>query len=46
MIKAERKGPLLMVAASLCWSLGGLCISFIPYIPDDGTYSGATSRAL
>jgi len=28
---ADRKGPLFMVAASLCWSLGGLCIHFIPW---------------
>lgn len=31
MSKSDRKGPLYMVAASLCWSLGGLCISFIPW---------------
>jgi len=27
----NRKGPLFMAAASLCWSLGGLCIKFIPW---------------
>jgi len=26
-----RKGPLCMFAASLCWSLGGICIKFIPW---------------
>ncbi|MCL2106244.1 MAG: DMT family transporter [Oscillospiraceae bacterium] len=26
-----RKGPLFMLAASLCWSLGGLCIKYIPW---------------
>ena len=31
MIPPERKGPLCMVAASLCWSLGGLCIKSIPW---------------
>ena len=29
--KISRKGPLFMAAASLCWSLGGLCIKFIPW---------------
>ncbi len=28
---ADRKGPLYMVAASILWSLGGLCIKFIPW---------------
>ena len=28
---SDRKGPLYMAAASLCWSLGGLCIKFIPW---------------
>ena len=28
---SERKGLLHMIAASLCWSLGGLCIKFIPW---------------
>ncbi|MDR1688833.1 MAG: EamA family transporter [Clostridiales bacterium] len=27
----KRKGPLFMVAASICWSLGGLCIKLIPW---------------
>jgi drug/metabolite transporter (DMT)-like permease len=27
----DRKGPLYMVAASICWSFGGLCIKFIPW---------------
>ena len=27
----DRKGPLCMLAASVCWSLGGLCIKFIPW---------------
>ena len=27
----SRKGPLCIAAASLCWSLGGLCIKFIPW---------------
>ena len=31
MLTTDRKGPLCMVAASLCWSLGGLCIRFIPW---------------
>jgi len=30
-MQANKKGPLFMVAASLCWSLGGLCIRFIPW---------------
>ena len=28
-----KRGPLFMIGASLCWSLGGLCISFIPWGP-------------
>ena len=28
---SERRGPLCMIAASVCWSLGGLCIKFIPW---------------
>ena len=28
---SERKGLLCMIAASLCWSIGGLCIKFIPW---------------
>ena len=31
MVPSDRKGPLCMVAASLCWSFGGLCIKFIPW---------------
>ncbi len=31
MLSTERKGPLFMVAASICWSFGGLCIKFIPW---------------
>ena len=27
----DRKGPLCMLAASVCWSFGGLCIKFIPW---------------
>jgi drug/metabolite transporter (DMT)-like permease len=27
----KRKGPLFIVAASICWSLGGLCIKLIPW---------------
>ncbi|MDR1663388.1 MAG: DMT family transporter [Clostridiales bacterium] len=27
----DRKGPPLIVAASVCWSIGGLCIKFIPW---------------
>ncbi|MCL2748414.1 MAG: DMT family transporter [Oscillospiraceae bacterium] len=38
----RRKGPLCMVAASLCWSLGGLCIKFIPW----GAMSIVGMRAL
>ena len=28
---SERKGPLCIAAAALCWSFGGLCIKFIPW---------------
>jgi drug/metabolite transporter (DMT)-like permease len=42
MNSADRKGPLCMVAASLCWSLGGLCIKFIPW----GAMSVIGLRAL
>ena len=31
MISEERKGALNMVAASICWSFGGLCIKAIPW---------------
>ena len=31
MTASERKGPLFMVAASICWSFGGLLIKFIPW---------------
>ena len=31
MISVDRKGPLYMIAASVCWSFGGLCIKFIPW---------------
>ena len=31
MINKNNKGPLCMVAASICWSLGGLCFQFIPW---------------
>jgi len=31
MISDRRKGPLFMIAASICWSFGGLCIKFIPW---------------
>lgn len=31
MLSSERKGPLCMFAASVCWSFGGLCIKFIPW---------------
>jgi drug/metabolite transporter (DMT)-like permease len=27
----NRKGPICMVAASICWSFGGICIKFIPW---------------
>ena len=31
MLSSDRKGPLCMLAASICWSFGGLCIKFIPW---------------
>ena len=31
MLSADRKGPACMIAASICWSFGGLCIKFIPW---------------
>ncbi|MCL2226796.1 MAG: DMT family transporter [Oscillospiraceae bacterium] len=31
MIRQNNKGPLYMAAASICWSLGGLCFQFIPW---------------
>jgi len=31
MIKTDRKGPACMVAASLFWSFGGVCIKLIPW---------------
>ncbi len=31
MLSSERKGPLFMIAASLCWSIGGLCMKYIPW---------------
>ena len=31
MIKTDRKGPFCLVAASLFWSLGGVCIKLIPW---------------
>ena len=31
MSKTDRKGPLCLIAASLFWSLGGVCIKFIPW---------------
>lgn len=31
MISSDRKGPLFIIAASVCWSLGGLCIKYIPW---------------
>ena len=30
-LTSERRGALYMIAASLCWSIGGLCIKFIPW---------------
>ena len=27
----DRKGPICMLAASVCWSFGGICIKFIPW---------------
>ena len=31
MIKADRKGPLCMVAASICWSFGGLFLKYVQH---------------
>ena len=31
MFLSKRKGPVCMVAASICWSFGGICIKFIPW---------------
>ena len=42
MFSSDRKGPLYMLAASLCWSFGGLCIKFIPW----GAMSIVGMRAL
>ncbi len=41
-MKAERKGPVFIIAASICWSFGGLCIKFIPW----GAMSIIGMRAL
>lgn len=30
-MKTDRKGPLLLLLAAICWSLGGVCIKFIPF---------------
>ena len=29
--KKSRSGPICMLAASVCWSFGGICIKFIPW---------------
>ena len=29
--KKSRSGPIFMLAASVCWSFGGICIKFIPW---------------
>ena len=42
MFSVDRKGPLCMIAASICWSFGGLCIKFIPW----GAMSIVGVRAL
>jgi len=42
MISDKRKGPLLMMAASVCWSFGGVFIKFIPW----GAMSIVGLRAL
>ena len=39
---ADRKGPLCMIAASILWSFGGICIKFIPW----GAMSIVGSRAF
>lgn len=31
LLSSDRKGPLFIIAASLCWSIGGLCIKYIPW---------------
>ncbi|MCL1793209.1 MAG: DMT family transporter [Oscillospiraceae bacterium] len=31
MFSSNRKGPFFMVAASICWSFGGICIKFVPW---------------
>jgi len=31
LLNQSNKGPLCMVAAAICWSLGGLCFQFIPW---------------
>jgi drug/metabolite transporter (DMT)-like permease len=31
MAQQNRKGPLFIIAASICWSFGGLCIKLIPW---------------
>jgi len=31
MNNSEYKGPLCMVGAAICWSIGGLCFKFIPW---------------
>lgn len=31
MIQADRKGPICMAAASVCWSFGGLCLKFVQH---------------
>ena len=31
MQKPDRKGPLCMAAAAMCWSFGGLCLKFVPW---------------
>jgi drug/metabolite transporter (DMT)-like permease len=41
-LSADRKGPICMVAASIFWSFGGLCIKFIPW----GAMSIISIRAI
>ncbi|MDR1061021.1 MAG: EamA family transporter [Clostridiales bacterium] len=31
MLSPNRKGPLCMMAAAICWSFGGLCIKYVPW---------------
>ena len=31
MISEKRKGPAFMIAASICWSFGGICIKLVPW---------------